>query len=175
TEDDWRDIAKIFEERWNFPHCLDSIDGKHVDIIRPSGSGSHYYNYKGRHRMVLLAVVDAKYQFIMCDFGINGRVSDGGVLQNTTFFERLENNPLNILPEERNRNTSTILPYVFVAEYAFPLRMVMVKPYRQANLDSKDKKVYNYRFSRARRIVDNAFGIVSLRFGIFHTLRPNTH
>nr|CAI5855171.1 unnamed protein product [Callosobruchus analis] len=27
--------------------------------------------------MVLLAVVDTRYQFIMCDFEVNGRISDG--------------------------------------------------------------------------------------------------
>ncbi|CAH1963126.1 unnamed protein product [Acanthoscelides obtectus] len=81
TEDEWKNITKHFENRWNFPHRLGAIDGKHIDIIRPSGSGSYFYNYKGS--MVLLAIVDARYQFIMCSFGVNGRISDG-VLQNVS-------------------------------------------------------------------------------------------
>jgi len=32
TEDWWNKIAKQFEERWNFPHCIGAIDGKHVVI-----------------------------------------------------------------------------------------------------------------------------------------------
>nr|CAI5843363.1 unnamed protein product [Callosobruchus analis] len=48
--------------------------------------------------MVLLAVVDARYQFIMCDFGVNGRISDGGVLQilhsMKSFMEYLEQDAL---------------------------------------------------------------------------------
>lgn len=68
-----------------FP-SLGAMDGKHIVIIPPSGSGSEFCNYKGRHSMVLLAIVDAQYQFILCDFGTNGRISDGGVLQNTVFF-----------------------------------------------------------------------------------------
>nr|CAI5856172.1 unnamed protein product [Callosobruchus analis] len=104
--------------------------------------------------MVLLAVVYARYQFIMCDFGVNGRISDGGVLQNTTFYE-LENKI-----DESVKKSSKILPYVFVADDAFALRLDMMKPFRQADLNSKERKIYNYRVSRARRIVENAFGIL---------------
>lgn len=41
--------------------------------------------------MVLLAIADADYQFIICGFGTNGRISDG-VLKNSKVFEKLEKN-----------------------------------------------------------------------------------
>lgn len=88
TEEEWRIIAREFEQKWNFPHCLGAIDGKHVEIVPPSNSGSFYYNYKHRHSMVLLAIVNAKYRLLLVDFGTNGRVSDGGVLLNTKFYEK---------------------------------------------------------------------------------------
>ncbi|XP_023209751.1 uncharacterized protein LOC111612739 [Centruroides sculpturatus] len=161
-------IAKLFEEKWNFPHCLGAMDGKHINIIPTSGSGSEFYNYKGRHSMVLLAIVDA-YQFIMCDFGTNSRISDEGVLKNTKFFEKLENNKLNIPVESKVRNSSRSMPYVFVVDDAFPLRVDMMKPFQQTDLISQDRKIYNYHVSRARRIVENTFGILASRFQIFHT------
>ena len=169
TTEEWRNISQRFEERWNFPHCLGAMDGKHVSIIPPTGSGSEFYNYKGWHSLVLLAIVDADYRFIMCDFGTNGRVSDGGVLQNTTFFDKLQSGLLNIPAEETIRNTSRRLPYIFVADDAFPLRVDIMKPFRQGDLTSMERKIYNYRLSRARRIVENVFGIVAARFRIFHT------
>ena len=45
----------------------------------------------------------------------------------------------------------------------------MLKPFRQADLICQERKIYNYRVSRARRIVENAFGIMASRFRIFHT------
>lgn len=115
-----------------------------------------------------MAIVDAQYKLTMCDFGTNGRILDGGVLRNTVFFEKPKHNKLNIPAEELVRNSSRNLPYVFVADDAFPLRTVMIKPFRPADLNTYEKKIYNYRVSRARRIVENAFGILAFRFRIFH-------
>nr|CAI5839359.1 unnamed protein product [Callosobruchus analis] len=154
----WKEVADMFEDRWNFPHCLGAIDGKHIDIVPPSENGSYYYNYKKKHSMVLMAIVDAKYRFLLADFGRNGRISDGGVLQNTKFLEKLQNKTLK-LPTT----------YVFVADDAFPLRVDMLKPFRQTDLNSRERKIFNYRLSRARRIVENAFGILASRFRIYHT------
>lgn len=165
----WKVIAKTFEDRWNFPHCLGAMDGKHIDIVPPANSGSFYFNYKGRHSMVLLAIVDANYRFLLVDFGTNGRVSDGGVLQNTKFYEKLESNELK-LPKPCNVTENfEKVPYVFVADDAFPLTINIMKPFRQAQLDSASKEIYNYRISRARHVVENSFGILASRFRIFHT------
>ena len=29
TEEDWLSISQGFDAKWNFPHCLGSVDGKH--------------------------------------------------------------------------------------------------------------------------------------------------
>lgn len=44
----------------------------------------------------------------------------------------------------------------------------MMKPYGQRNL-TEEQRVFNYRLSRARRISENAFGILSSRFRVFLT------
>lgn len=169
TTEKWEVIAEQFEERWNFPHCLGAMDGKHIDIVPPADSGSYYYNYKGRHSMVLLAIVDAKYRFLLVDFGTNGRVSDGGVLQRTKFYEKLQSDELKIPKPCNVTEHFKEVPYVFVVDDAFPLSINMMKPFRQAQLDSAVREIYNYRVSRARHVVENAFGILASRFRIFHT------
>ena len=50
--------------KWQLPNRLGTIDGKHVRILHPPGSGSDYFNYKGLFSIVLLAIVRAKSEFI---------------------------------------------------------------------------------------------------------------
>jgi len=32
NNDFWKNIAREFEEKWNFSHCIGAMDGKHVII-----------------------------------------------------------------------------------------------------------------------------------------------
>lgn len=113
-----------------------------------------------------MAIANANYEFIYCDTGTNGRVSDGGVLSNTEFFKRLSQGTLRIPELGKVPNSNMQLPYVFVGDEAFALRSDFLKPYPRADLDWEEK-IFNYRLSRARRIIENAFGILTARFRIF--------
>ncbi|XP_045493839.1 protein ALP1-like [Colias croceus] len=105
-----------------------------------------------------MALVDDNYCFSYVDVGCNGRVSDGGVFRNCNLSEALENN---LLPNGR----------VIVGDNAFPLKPYIMKPYPGSQLTLK-QKVFNHRLSRARRIVENAFGILVARFRVFERLIP---
>ncbi|WAQ95270.1 hypothetical protein MAR_027960 [Mya arenaria] len=63
-----------------------------------------------------------------------------------------------------------------VGDDAFPLRQYMLKPYPHRHL-ARDERFFNYRCSRARRVVENAFGILANRFRRLLTtleMRPST-
>ncbi|CAK1579418.1 unnamed protein product [Parnassius mnemosyne] len=98
----------------------------------------------------------------MVDVGANGRISDGGVIKNTTFWNLLANNQLNIPEPITLPAFSKELPFVFVGDEAFQLTPNVMKPYRRTDF-TDNKKIFNYRLSRARRIVENSFGILSSR------------
>ncbi|XP_054002660.1 uncharacterized protein LOC128889232 [Hylaeus anthracinus] len=145
-----------------------SKDGKHVQIVSPPGSGSYYFNYKKTHSIVLMAIANDNYEFIICDIGTNGRVSDGGVIDNTMFMKKLLENKLDLPTAEPVIHCETLLNYVFIEDEAFALRPDFLKSYNQKELDY-EKRIYNYRLSRARRIIENSFGILPKHFRIFHT------
>ena len=52
----WLEISNDFLELWNFNNALGCIDGKYISLQAPKHSGSEYYNYKGFHSIVRLAM-----------------------------------------------------------------------------------------------------------------------
>lgn len=84
---DFKNISQGFYENSNFPNCIGSIDGKHIRIKCPKKSGSMFFYYKQFFSIVLLAVADANYKFIMIDVGSYGKNSDGGVLSNSNILK----------------------------------------------------------------------------------------
>ncbi|XP_060809351.1 uncharacterized protein LOC106139025 isoform X3 [Amyelois transitella] len=112
---------------------------------------------------------DEKWNFPNCigaidDVGSYGRNSDGGIMQNSIFGKKLTSNALDIPPKKRLPRTDLELPYVFIADEAFPLTTNIMRPFSSDRLTDEAMKIYNYRLSRARRIVENAFGILQERF-----------
>lgn len=158
-------VATDFENMWNFPNCLGALDGRHILFSAPISSGSYYHNYKGTDSIVLLALVDANYNFLYVNVGINGRVSDGGVFNACNLAQKLYNKSLD-LPEPRALpGRAKKVPYVIVADDAFPLIENVMKPYPQRGL-SQESQIFNYRLSRARRMVECAFGILANRWRV---------
>lgn len=136
-------------------------------ILRPENTVAEYYNYKGTHSIVLMAVVDGNYNFIYVSIGCQGRISDGGVFKNTEFSKRLENDSLNLPSDEPLPGRTKPIPYVLVADDAFPLTNNIMKPFTVDLKKGSPRRVYNYRLSRARRLVENAFGLLSSVFRVF--------
>lgn len=98
----------------------------------------------------------------MVDIGAPGRSSDSGVFRQSQMGKGFEQNLFNVpMPSEDG------LPYVLVGDEAFPLSNYLMRPYpRRDQLDLR-RKVFNYRLSRARRIIENAFGLLAAKWRVF--------
>ena len=88
-------------------------------------------------------------------------------MSNPEFGQALENGTLS-LPGDRAvpGTTEPSLPFVIVGDEAFPLKRSMLRPYPGKNLPEPEA-IFNYRLSRARRIIENSFGILAARWLIF--------
>jgi hypothetical protein len=189
TIEEYKSIADEYNKIWNFPHCVGAIDGKHVNIqvihnvqlLRsilfiviflikaPPNSGSAFHNYKGTFSFVLMGVCDARYRFIFIDVGAEGRNSDGGIFKNSNLGQRFENQTLNIPQPDEIFEGGPEIPYFMVGDEAFPLKEYLMRPYpgRSTGRLSEEINVFNYRLSRARRVIENAFGILVARWRIY--------
>ena len=146
--------------------CIGAIDGKHISIQQPSSTGSEFFNYKHFFSVILLALVDANYRFIYVDIGAAGRAGDSEVFGESTLKKALSSNNLNLPPPKSIQGISQKIDYNIVGDDAFPMATNLMKPYPYRNLE-KGKCIFNYRLSRARRVVENAFGILSNRWRVF--------
>lgn len=168
TNHEWTQITEDFHSKWNFPNCLDALDGKHIALRCPNNSGSMNFNYKHTFSIVLMGLADANYNLTYIDVGCKGRISDGGIFNRSTLYRAIERDSLNI-PLPTNLPGSNIkAPYVIVADDAFALKSYLMKPYNFRGQDL-GQRVFNLRLSRARRMIESVFGIMAAKFRILRT------
>nr|XP_011312329.1 PREDICTED: uncharacterized protein LOC105272113 [Fopius arisanus] len=114
-----------------------------------------------------MAVCDNNYKFTLVDIGAYGSHNDAGVFSRSEFGKALRDQTLE-LPERVAKlpGSEVATPCFFVGDDAFRLTKNLVKPYADRNL-THVQKIFNYRLSRARRTIENAFGMLASRWRVF--------
>ena len=59
-----------------------------------------------------------------------------------------------------NDMEETHVPHILLGDEAFPLRCDLIRPFAR-NALTNERHIFNYRLSRARRVVENVFGILA--------------
>nr|XP_012236003.1 PREDICTED: uncharacterized protein LOC105680120 isoform X2 [Linepithema humile] len=138
-----------------------------------------------------MAACDANYKFTWVDIGDYGGISDGGVWANSDFGRSLDRGQVDLPFPQHWPGMVEPMPFTFVGDAAFPLRTFMMRPYakpkRRRNQGQQEKgerneenyydrdvvvglgmpeTIFNYRLSRARRVIENAFGILVAKWTI---------
>ena len=99
--------------------------------------------------------------------GLYGRNSAGAIFAHSKSGKYLETH-LGIPEDKQLPGTLCLVPHVIMSDKAFPLKTYLLKPYPGSqSKEDNEKSTFNYMLSRSRRVLENAFGILSHKFQIF--------
>lgn len=98
---------------------------------------------------------ECRNELELCFAGSN---NDGGIWANSSFGQSLESGTADVPPPKLLPGTENRLPCALVGDEAFPLKSYLMRPYPRKSLNDS-RRIFNYRLSRARRTIENAFGI----------------
>jgi len=152
-----------------------SVDGKHITIQKPGNAGSTSFNYKQRESIVLLAVCDGgiwelswfgralengKVCFLASSPDLSTLHTCMSVCSSTSHFvfrECKSTSTKCVTRHPRNiANAICVCWWWSISTWKYFMR-----PYPGRSINSQEKRVFNYRLYRARRVVENAFGMWS--------------
>ena len=131
TQKEWEEVAQLFEFKWGFPNYVGATDGKHVVMHAPAEAGSSFFNYKGTHSIVLMAVVNSEYEFIMVDIGGGGRqrwLSFCKWSYRVCYDNDLLGQPA---PRKVSPSLELCFPYVFTGDEAPPMKTYLIRSLSQ--------------------------------------------
>uniref|UniRef100_A0A1A8CC85 Zgc:113227 n=1 Tax=Nothobranchius kadleci TaxID=1051664 RepID=A0A1A8CC85_NOTKA len=155
-EGKFREIASYFESRWGLPQCVGAIDGSHIPIIAPRTFHTDYFNRKGWHSLILQAVVDGKGLFWNVFAGLPGSMHDARVLRLSSIWHLASRG--NLFPDHSIQIAGVDFGYCILGDSAYPLQDWLLKPFTDTGRLTEQQLLFNKKFSRARVVVENAFG-----------------
>lgn len=152
----FKEMAAYIENRWGLPQCIGAIDGSHIPIIAPQDYHCDYFNRKGWHSIILQGVVDGKGLFWNVFTGLPGSLHDARVLRLSTLWEVASRG--NHIPASTKNIAGVNVGYYILGDSAYPLQNWLLKPFIDTGRLTAEQRFYNMKISRARVVVENAFG-----------------
>uniref|UniRef100_A0A182PGU3 DDE Tnp4 domain-containing protein n=1 Tax=Anopheles epiroticus TaxID=199890 RepID=A0A182PGU3_9DIPT len=171
SEDEWLQVSRQFEERWQFPHAIGVIEARHVKIRKPANGGSEYFNYKSFCSIVLLAIVDASSNFMYVCIGGKGSLPDGGMSRNASFHAKFEQDELNVPPPTALNDRYTCkIPYMLLGDKSFVFTEYCIRPFGGHHSPDSVESKFNARLSTARTPAKIVFDGLCRRFKILGSI-----
>ena len=160
TPEEWKEVAEEISHKWNYHNCLGALAMKHIAMKKPDPGGSVDSNYPKVDSMNLIGLVDAKYKFLYVDAG------DAGTWNISPLHVAIEEYRAGIPDATPLPNGDIPMPYHIVGDDAFAMKPWLMNSYSyKSQVDHE--RIYNYRLSRVQRVVENAFGILQMKFRVF--------
>ena len=110
------------------------------------------------------------------DIGEPGGASDRQIWSACELKQCVEDGLMDLPPAAPLPHDDRPMPYWFIGDDAFGMKTWLLKPFSKRGL-TREERIFNYRLSRARRVVENTFGILVQRFRCLRTTlqqRPET-
>ena len=111
------------------------------------------------HSMALMVKV-----FLFSGFGSSG---DAKIYNKSEIAEAVQNGTNGFSDPDPLPHDDQDIPYFFIGDDAFSLNKNFQKPFGYRGLTGEER-IFNYRLSRARRVSENACGILSNRFQVLY-------
>uniref|UniRef100_A0A0A1WWQ2 Glucan endo-1,3-beta-glucosidase 11 n=1 Tax=Zeugodacus cucurbitae TaxID=28588 RepID=A0A0A1WWQ2_ZEUCU len=155
------------------------LDECHNEVKPSPTDATDYYNYKGWYSIVLLAVVDyrlgyfydnilflltciyifiykSRYRFLYVNIGAPGRCNDSQIYNASLLKQMMDHNEL--LTNNKMEIGGIQMPICIIGDSAFRFSTSLMKPYAFSLALTETQKLFNYKLSKCRRVVENAFG-----------------
>lgn len=151
-----KEVISSFASDYGFPQCAGAVDGTHIPISSPQECPADYYNRKGWHSIIMQGTVNNRGLFIDVYVGWPGRVHDARVFANSSLYKKGCDDKL--FPSLVKRIGGKDVPIVLLGDPAYPLLDWLMKAYPDNGHLTRQQKMFNYRLSRARVVVEHAYG-----------------
>ncbi|KAL1477841.1 hypothetical protein MTO96_035430 [Rhipicephalus appendiculatus] len=152
TEDEKQQTSACFEAIAGFPNVLGAMDGTHIRTRCPNKKVKA--SFVDRHdtpTYTLQGICNADRLFLDAFCGPSGRCHDANVFELSFVSAELP-----VICEAGR--------FHIIADAAYPLREFVMTPYRDHGHMTGEEKRFNYRLSRTRVRIENAFGVLKNRF-----------
>ncbi len=160
-------VVNNFRNRWGSPQCVGAIDGSQVPVKATIEFHAGYYNRKGWYSVILQGLASSNYKFINIKVGWPGKIHDARVFVNSLLFHKGSTGNLFSDANTQKIQNDVSVSLGIIADAAYPLIRWVMKPFLDNGHFSPEKSHFNYRLSRARMVVENAFGRLKGRWGCF--------
>lgn len=160
-------IIAQFREFSGLPGIVGAIDGTHFHIRKPNDSPEDYFYFKsGGFTMQCQAVVDRSRKFIDISVGMPGSTNDARQLRRSMLYHKATTTNL-FDPADA---VEGFVPYL-IGDKGYPILPWLITPYRDnpGGRRSVQETLFNRKLSRARSVVENAFGILKQTFRELHS------
>ena len=151
-----KEVVSGFASDYGFPQCAGAVDGTHIPISSPQDCPADYYNRKGWHSIILQGTVNNKGLFMDIFVGWPGRVHDARVFATSALYEK--GCAKTLFPSWVKRLGGKDIPIVLLGDPAYPLLDWVMKAFPNNGHLTQQQRTFNYRLSRARVVVEHAYG-----------------